>query len=171
VAPADALTIPEPELRELETVLYRFAFRATRDRELARDLTQDALLAAVAQSATFAGRSTLRTWLIGILSHKLLDHHRRAAHRQREAADDDDDLLAAPSATDVERVVAARQELVAVERALFVLPERERLALLLIDVEGVERAAACRALDVTATHLRVLLHRGRNRLRRLLEHE
>ena len=46
-----------------------------------------------------------------------------------------------------------------------------RLALLLVDVEGLDREDCCRALGVTATHLRVLIHRGRNHLRRMLEHD
>lgn len=160
----------EPELRALEPVLYRFALRATRDPELSRDLTQDALLAALAQRGEFAGRSSLRTWVIGILSHKVLDHFRRRATRQ---ADDEADLelLSTPSSQDVERVVSARQQLAAVDRALRELPDLERLAVLLVDVEGVEREDSCRAMGVTATHLRVLLHRGRNRLRRMLEHD
>jgi RNA polymerase sigma-70 factor (ECF subfamily) len=162
--------IPDAALAALEPVLYRFALRATRDAELARDLTQEALLAAVAERSTFAGRSSLRTWVVGILSHKVMDHfRRRAAHAIGEG--DDADLLVAPSAHDVERVVAARQELAAVERALAQLPELERLALLLADVEGVDRQDCCNALGVSATHLRVLLHRGRNRLRRMLEHD
>ena len=67
-------------------------------------------------------------------------------------------------------MVSARQQLSAVERGLASLPELERLALLLCDVEGAGRDEVCNALDVTATHLRVLLHRGRNRLRKMLEH-
>jgi RNA polymerase sigma-70 factor (ECF subfamily) len=162
-----AAPIAEPQLKELEPVVYRFALRAVGDPELARDLTQEALLAAVAQGGTFAGRSTLRTWVIGILSHKVMDHFRR---RATQAADDDDaELLRAPSPEDVERVVGARQRLHAVERALAELPDLERLALLLIEVEGVSRENCCSALRVSATHLRVLLHRGRNRLRRMLE--
>jgi RNA polymerase sigma-70 factor (ECF subfamily) len=159
----------EREIRKLEPILLRFAARATRDPEAARDLTQDALLAAVTQAPTFEGRSSVRTWVIGILTHKITDHHRRSAVRRTDG--DDEDLLTAPSDEDVERVVAARRELKAVERALAELPERERLALLLLDVEGVEREEACNALGVTATHLRVLLHRGRNHLRRMLEDE
>ncbi len=79
--------------------------------------------------------------------------------------------MAAPSPEDVERVVAARQQLRAVERALDALPERERLAVMLKDIEELESEDCCNALGVSATHLRVLLHRGRNRLRRALEHE
>lgn len=157
------------DIRTLEPVLLRFALRATRDPETARDLTQEALLAAVTQAPTFAARSSLRTWVIGILTHKITDHLRRSAVRRSEG--DEADLLAAPSDEDVERVVAARRELRAVERALAGLPERERLALLVCDVEGMDRDEACNALGVSATHLRVLLHRGRNHLRRILEDE
>jgi len=147
----------------MEPVLYRFALRAVRDPDTARDLVQDALLVAVASAAEFAGRSERRTWVIGILAHKIADHFRRRAVRDTES--DDDALYATPSAEDIERVVAARQQLALVERALAGLPERERLALLLTDVEGVDREECCRVLDVSATHLRVLLHRARNRLR------
>jgi RNA polymerase sigma-70 factor (ECF subfamily) len=162
------VALSDQTVRELEPVLYRFALRAVRDPELARDLTQDALTAAVAQEAEFAGRSSLRTWVIGILSHKVIDHFRRRLTRESV---EDEDLIGAPSAADVERVVAARQELSAVERALAELPEQERMALLLCDVEGMHREDSCNVLGVTATHLRVLLHRGRNRLRRMLERD
>jgi RNA polymerase sigma-70 factor (ECF subfamily) len=154
------------DLDEMQPVLFRFALRAVGDTELANDLTQDALVAALAQRGAFEGRSQLRTWVIGILSHKIADYFRKRAVRGDEG---DGDLLSAPSDEDVERVVGARRELAQVEKALARLPERERLALLLIDVEGVTREESCRVLEVTATHLRVLLHRARNRLRRILE--
>jgi RNA polymerase sigma-70 factor, ECF subfamily len=160
----------DAELKALEPILYRFALRATRDPDVARDLAQDALVAAVAQGETFAGRSSLRTWVIGILSHKVIDHFRRRATRGDDGGDAGEaELVRAPSEEDVERVVAARQQLAAVERALQRLPELERMALLLVDVEGLEREDCCSALGVSATHLRVLLHRGRNRLRRMIE--
>ena len=168
VARDGAPLLSESEIRKLEPVLHRFALRATRDPELSRDLAQEALLAAVAQAGSFEARSSLRTWVVGILANKVADHLRR---RHGEAAEgiDDEGLLSTPSPDDVERVVGARRELAAVERALRELPDRERLALLLLDVEGVDRTEACNVLGITATHLRVLLHRGRNRLRRILE--
>ncbi|HEY1586022.1 MAG TPA: sigma-70 family RNA polymerase sigma factor [Polyangia bacterium] len=167
---AAAVADLDAQLRELMPVLHRFALRATRDAELSRDLAQEALVGAVAQADGFSGRSALRTWVIGILSHKIIDHFRRRAARPTEGGDDTQ-LLAAPSAEDVERVVAARQELAAVDRVLQTLPDLERMALLLVDVEELEREDCCRVLGVSATHLRVLLHRARNRLRTKLEHD
>jgi RNA polymerase sigma-70 factor (ECF subfamily) len=159
-----------PDAREIEAlqpVLIRFATRAVRDPEVAKDLVQDALLAATAQWASFARRSQVRTWVVGILSHKILDYYRRAAVRTVESQEDPD-LWEAPSSLEVERVVAARRDLAKVEQAVAQLPERERLAVMM-DAEGVEREEACSILGVHATHLRVLLHRGRHRLRRILE--
>jgi RNA polymerase sigma factor (sigma-70 family) len=170
VASGSGAPILESEIRQLETVLFRFALRATRDSDLSRDLTQETLLAAVADAASFAARSSARTWVVGILAHKITDHRRRCGVR-KEDREDDAALRAAPSSEDIERVVMARQQLAAVERGLQALPERERLALLLLDVEEVDRTEVCNALGVSATHLRVLLHRGRNRLRRMLEED
>jgi RNA polymerase sigma-70 factor (ECF subfamily) len=108
--------------------------------------------------------------VLGILSHKVMDHFRRRATRGPDDGGEDA-LLKAPSDEDVERVVAARRELARVERALGELPELERLSLLLCDVEGLPREDCCSVLGVSATHLRVLLHRGRNRLRKMLEED
>ena len=159
----------ENDLRALEPLLLRVAMRSVRERELARDLTQEALLHALANHAQYAGRSTLRTWVLGILAHKVLD----ALRGRRVALDGDDDsgLLDTASPHELERVVMARQDLRRVEGALTQLPARERLALVLTDIEGLSRDEACHALGVTATHLRVILHRGRNRLRRLCERD
>ena len=55
----------------------RFARRRIRDEDLAEDAVQDALLAALSNPSSFQGQSALRTWLIGILNHKIQDTFRR----------------------------------------------------------------------------------------------
>lgn len=163
-----ALTI-EQQIRDAEPVLRRFALRAVRDVELAKELVQETLLAGLSNAGTFNQRSQVRTWLISIFSHKAADHFRRLQHQPYAFDGDERSLLETPSAEDVERSASARQELGRVEKALTTLNEQERLAILMVDVESVDREEVCRAMQVTATHLRVLLHRGRNRLRKALE--
>jgi RNA polymerase sigma-70 factor (ECF subfamily) len=158
------------EVAALEPVLLRFALRASRDPERARELVQETFVAALAAPAPFEGRSQLRTWVIGILAHKLVDAL-RARPTWLVGEEATDDLLQAPSPEDLERAAIARQDLARVSAALGALPARERLAMLLVDVEAVGRPAACEALGVSSENLRVLLHRGRNRLRRSLERD
>ena len=160
------MALAREQIDELEPALRAYAVRAVGDPEVARDLVQDTLLAIVAGRAAFAGRSQLRTWAIGILTHKVMDWFRARRPVAEELGPDD---LAEPSEHRPDRVLARRQALAVLDAALRELPELERLAILLIDVEGVKRADACEHLGITTNHLRVLLHRGRHRLRRALE--
>ena len=66
-------------LDEHGDVLYRYARSRIGHRELAEDLVQDTLLAALQSRDRFQGRATVRTWLLSILRHKIVDHCRRTA--------------------------------------------------------------------------------------------
>ena len=59
-------------------ILFRYARARVRSDHVAEDLVQDTLLAALAAGKTFRGESAERTWLVGILRHKVLDHLRAA---------------------------------------------------------------------------------------------
>src|SRR5688572_26765360 len=69
--------------------LYRFALVRLKNPELAEDAVQETLLAAI-QGAKFSGKSNERTWLTGILKHKIIDTFRR--HQRELPLPDDDDL-------------------------------------------------------------------------------
>jgi RNA polymerase sigma-70 factor (ECF subfamily) len=168
-APLPATSQLAGALHGLKPILLGFAIRATGDRELSEDLVQETFVAALASPASFEGRSKLRTWVVGILSHKVMDHFRRQARSPVLDEEVSDDLISDPSGQDLERAAIARQSVKRLEECLTQLPERERMAVLLVDVEQLNRSEVCDALGVQATHLRVLLHRGRNRLRRMLE--
>jgi len=159
------------ELASLLPMLRGFARRALATDDAGPDLVQDALLAATEGLASFRGGARLSTWVVGILSHKIVDHLRRL-HRWREETLDETEeprLLDAPPARNPEQQLAQQEALRTIEAALSTIPERERMAVLLVDVHAAEHDEACHALSVSATHLRVLLHRGRHRLRRKLE--
>jgi RNA polymerase sigma-70 factor, ECF subfamily len=66
-------------LDEHGDALYRYARSRVGNRELAEDLVQDAFLAALQSQDRFEHRAAVRTWLVSILRHKIVDHYRRAA--------------------------------------------------------------------------------------------
>lgn len=76
-------------LKDHGDILFSYALRRVRDRASAEDLVQETLVAALTAPERFEGRSTIRTWLFGILRHKILDHWRR---RGRETASLDEAL-------------------------------------------------------------------------------
>src|SRR5688500_6074551 len=73
--------------------LLRYASLQLRDAHAAEDAVQEALLAALAGEAGFAGRSYLRTWLTGILKHKIVDAIRRLS-RETAVPPDEEGLQA-----------------------------------------------------------------------------
>jgi RNA polymerase sigma factor (sigma-70 family) len=169
--PGAAAAARRAELAGLRPMLRGFARRALAADPAGEDLVQDALLAATEGLAGFRGGARLSTWVVGILSHKIIDHLRRRGRWREESFDgaEEPQLLEAPPARNPEQQLARQEALRILEAALAKLPERERLAILLVDVYATEHDEACSDLAVSATHLRVLLHRGRHRLRRALE--
>jgi RNA polymerase sigma-70 factor, ECF subfamily len=137
---------------------------------------QEALLAALAAEKSFGGRSNLRTWLTGILKHKIVDQIRRSSKEQGvETADDFDALFdesghwrEAPQAWP-DQALEDKQFLAALQKCLDALPARTAQAFLMREHLGHDTSEICKALDVTATHCWVLLYRARMALRECLE--
>jgi len=87
---------PENWLNDYGDILYRYALIRVRSEATAEDLVQETLLAGILGFNKFSGQSTLRTWLIGILKHKIVDHFRKNRHEITTLNDDDmaEDALA-----------------------------------------------------------------------------
>ncbi|MFO0692515.1 MAG: RNA polymerase sigma factor [Polyangiales bacterium] len=157
-------TIDQDTIALMEPSLLRYATRRVGREDVARDLVQETWLAAMGSVASFAGRSSLKTWLTSILRRKIVDLHRRS--RPQLPIEDQHatfEIDAAGEKQDEARAVDLVREL------LPTLPPREREALELCDVEGLDRDVAAERMGVTRGALRVLLHRGRHRLREELE--
>lgn len=153
-------------------MLMGFAWRAVRRQDVARDLVQETYMAALENKAAFEGRSQLRTWLVGILARKIVDHYRKTRREVLTDIPPEPDApshFAPPPAVEPERRLDQQRAVGVVEQALSELSELERMAVLLVDVEQLDRDQARNAMGVSATHLRVLLHRGRHKLRKALE--
>jgi RNA polymerase sigma-70 factor, ECF subfamily len=148
----------------LEPSLLRYALKRTGRDDLARELVQDTWLAAITSFASFEGRSSLRTWLISILRRKMVDVIRRSRPQVDLGSIPE---LAAP-AVERERMDDEAASRLLLE-TLETLSPKERRAVELCDVEGKDREEAAAILGVRRETLRVLLHRGRRRLRETLE--
>jgi RNA polymerase sigma-70 factor (ECF subfamily) len=169
------------QLEALRPYLVRDASLQLRDAAAAEDAVQEALLAALAGEAGFAGRANLRTWVTGILKHKIVDVIRRQAREPalpEEAEDDDFDGLfqrnghwaerPAPWA-DPDGALEQSQFFRALELCLERLPARTAQVFMMREHLGQETAEICKELGVTPTHCWVMLYRARMTLRECLQ--
>ena len=157
----------------------RFASLELRNREAAEDAVQETLLAALAAEKSFAGRSNLRTWLTGILKHKIVDALRRSTReRPPEAELSTDDLDALFDASGhwreppqpwPEQALEQKAFIEALQKCLAALPERTGQVFLMREHLGFETGDICKELAITPTHCWVLLYRARMALRQCLE--
>ena len=167
------------QLGEHLDYLRRFARSRMRDDDLAEEAVQETLLAALESGDRFGGRAKLRTWLTGILLHKIHDEFRRGARSgpHLRAADDGNDGRP-PAEEGIEspeggpdHAVHCRQLRAAIDRALAALPPRQKEAFLLKEVSGLETEQLQRLLGVSTGNVWVLLHRARAHLQAALARE
>ncbi len=159
-------------LEEHGDAMFRYAYLRLRDRAAAEDAVQESLLAALKASDGYEGRSNERTWLIGILRHKVLDTIRTRA-RNRSTGDielemaepivrgvrcDDHWPTELDGSENAELVSIVREELAGLGS-----PARE--ALILRVVEKLDSQTVCDILALTPTNLWTIVHRGRLKLR------
>jgi RNA polymerase sigma-70 factor (ECF subfamily) len=158
--------------------LFRFALLRVGRREIAEDLVQETLLAALKARDEFAGASSERTWLIGILKRKVVDvFRRRARSGELEAATGGDEGFDQRGcwAVEVPRWSGSPESLLrdaefreALAACMSALPDRLRAAITLREIDGVPSDEVCKVLEVSPTNLWTLIHRARNRLRECL---
>jgi RNA polymerase sigma-70 factor (ECF subfamily) len=172
------------QVEQQRAYLVRYARLQLRDAEAAEDAVQETLLAALAGESKFAGQSNLRTWLTGILKHKIVDAIRKSSRETAaglldeeadiEALDsrfaDDGHWRARPAAwEDPDGALEQKQFLAALEKCLAGLPARTARVFMMREHLGMETAEICKETGVTPTHCWVLLYRARSALRECLE--
>lgn len=168
--------------------LVRLAQAYVRDRAVAEEVAQEAWLGMLTSLSRFAGRASLKTWLFGILINCARASRRREAHAipfstfngtgDAPAVDPERFLpaghqwaghWAAPPQPWPEEHLLAEEIGSHVAIAIGALPPHQRAVLTLRDVEGWTTAEVCETLAISEANARVLLHRGRSRVRRALE--
>ena len=175
------------EIRELEMhrrAMLKFAMLQLRNEAYAEDCVQEALAAAIQSAERFAGDSSVRTWLIGILKHKILDHFRRASREQaftasdEEASFDDFDVLfkddghfvEPPAAwANPEQALSQKEFFEVLERCMEALPKVTARVFTMREVLGVSTEEICEQLSISSNNCWVLIYRARMSLRECLE--
>lgn len=152
---------------------YHIAFDFTRDREMAKDLSQDAFLKAFTNLKNFDGRSGFYTWFYRILVNVCLDYKRR---QKRAPADEFDETVmnqmepshepAKPRSQ--EQHVLAGQISKKVDAALAALPAKQRAAFILKNHQGLSIREIAAIMESAEGTVKVHLHRAVTALRQSL---
>ncbi|MBI4400723.1 MAG: sigma-70 family RNA polymerase sigma factor [Nitrospirae bacterium] len=181
-----SLSDPEQWVNQHGDYLFRCALLRMRDPRLAEDVVQETLLAALQGRDRFAGESSERSWLVGILKHKVIDHFRK---NSREGPSEDverlineqdqsfhgrggwkRDTTGPKEWTEDPGIILERKEFWDVlKRCVSELPPRMAHVFSLREIDDLSSEEICKALNITATNLWVMLHRARMHLRRCLE--
>ncbi|GAB7032261.1 RNA polymerase sigma factor SigM [Streptomyces sp. NPDC021749] len=151
--------------------LWAVALRTLGDREEAADAVQDALVSAYRAAHTFRGQSAVTTWLHRITVNACLDRARKAASRRTAPIAETERLEQLLEPEESAAIPAERQDLHReLLRALRTLPEEQRAALVLVDMQGYPVAEAAAILDIPTGTVKSRCARGRARLLPLVTH-
>lgn len=175
--------IPEAqELANHRPQLIKYAMLQLRNHAQAEDAVQEALVAAIRGAASFSGGSSVRTWLIGILKHKIIDSIRKASREPSidafEASAEDLDAFFQPDGHfvdkpadwgDPEQALSQRRFFEVMEQCMESLPKMTAQAFAMREVMGLETKEICANLGITSSNCWVLLFRARMKLRDCLE--
>jgi len=174
-----------PEFEQHRTYLLRYASLQLRDAGAAEDAVQDTLIAALEGWDRFGGNSSVKTWLTGILKHKIIDHIRRQSREQPLVSDDSDRSEAEavdalfledghwrqpPSHWgDPDKALENKAFMAVFEQCAKNLPAKTARAFMMREVMELSTEDICKELEVSTTNCWVILHRARLSLRACLE--
>jgi RNA polymerase sigma factor (sigma-70 family) len=155
-----------------QTLAYNVAYRTLGHAEDAADATQEGFFSAFRALADFRGGS-FKSWLLRIVVNACYDTRRRAQRRPSTSMDAmvedyDEAPWPDPHAEDPEGTALSHEALANITAALQQLPEEQRMAIVLVDVQGLSYEEAADVLSCAIGTIRSRLARGRARVRELL---
>ncbi len=176
---------PDPEtwVDRYGDSLFRYALARIQDPAIAEDLVQETFLAGLRARDTFKGNSSEKTWLTGILKHKIIDYIRKKSREQPvdnfdsfigdmdELFDEKGHWRVGPAKWTVNpmKLLEQKEFWKVFSRCLSGLSSRLAQAFLLREMDGLSSDEIRKILNVTATNSYVILSRARMRMRNCLE--
>jgi len=178
-----AVSDPSTWVAQHGDALFRYALMKMRDESQAEDMVQETFLAALKARENFSGNSSEKTWLIGILKHKIIDHFRK--HKREQSSDDIESLSeqldqqfdhtghwSIPMRTwqEPEQAHEDKEFWKVFSACIAHLPEHLADLFILREVKGLSSEEICKLLDISTTNnMWVMLSRARMRLRGCLD--
>ncbi len=175
----------DAEIEQHRAYLLRYASLQLRDAGAAEDAVQDTLIAALEGWDRFGGKSSVKTWLTGILKHKIIDHIRRQSREQPLVAGDSDqgeaeavDALFLENGHwrqppsnwgDPDKALENKAFMAVFEDCARNMSAKTSRAFMMREVMELPTEEICKELDISTTNCWVMLHRARLTLRECLE--
>ncbi len=172
----------ETWLAEHGDYLYRYALLRLRNDDTARELIQETMLAAWRARQSFRAESSVRTWLVGILKHKIIDYFRKQIRERTLVENAGNDPTSAYFGeqgswreapvrwnADPEQLMNNRQFMKVLTSCISGLSEQQQSVFSLRELNGEDTDTVCNACDISPTNMHVIMHRSRLMLRKCLE--
>ncbi|WP_455718490.1 RNA polymerase sigma factor, partial [Anaerosporobacter sp.] len=155
---------------EYKDLLIYFLNRYVKDLNIAEDITQDAFVDVYVYKERYNGKASFKTYLFTIGRNKAVDYIRKNKHMQSAVNIEEQTELSSEENKLIEHVIHnENKELIA--HALEKLKEEYARVIILIDFEEFSYKEAAKVLDKTVAQVKVLVHRARKSLRKVLEEE
>lgn len=168
--------------------LFAFAYSRVRNEAAAEDIVQETLLSAIKSFDNYQSKSSERSWLTGILKHKIIDYFRQTGKEKQITGEEADfssyqylfadkdwndhwtpEFIPGEWNVSPEKAVEQHEFCEVLEHCLGELPERVANAFVLREMDGLMGAEICDIFGISKENYWVMLHRARTHLRRCLE--
>jgi len=181
------LSAPDQWLNLYGDILYRYGITRVRNAEIAEDLVQETLLAALKAQVNYAGKASEQTWLIGILKHKIIDYFRKVSREKVQEFDENSTINGSKKKEDYfdeqghwnvgfsnwskpEKAMEQDEFLQILQQCIERLPERMGQLFILREFEDMKSEEICELLSIsTMNNFWVMLSRVRVQLRGCLD--
>jgi RNA polymerase sigma-70 factor (ECF subfamily) len=181
------LSPPDQWLNLYGDILYRYGITRVRNAEIAEDLVQETLLAALKAQVNYAGKASEQTWLIGILKHKIIDYFRKVSREKIQVFDENSTIYDDKEKEDYfdeqghwnvdfsnwskpEKAMEQDEFLQILQQCIERLPERMGQLFILREFEDMKSEEICELLSIsTMNNFWVMLSRVRVQLRGCLD--
>jgi RNA polymerase sigma-70 factor (ECF subfamily) len=150
------------------TRIYNFVHRATGNRELAEDITQEVFLKVMSRAHQFHGGARLATWILAIAANSCRDYWRKREHKYKKEDDDVLETLPAPAGRSLEQVLDGRAVAKRVHEALGQLRDDHRQIILLARFDECTYVEIAEILGCSASAVKLRLFRAMQLLKKVL---